>query len=176
MGIFLTIFLALILGFSPLEASSIGVIGARGGTRMSNSVLNDADLVFFVGSSTDSTGTNRWTMPPEVSGAKFIHLNVCEQEAANNYPGDVILIGDAKATLMWMLELADTEPKDWSKLPRIKAIDEEKKQQADDVADLMGSGETPVHPLRFITELCEALPRDRCLIMDVGSAAIYTSA
>ena len=155
---------------------SIGVIGARGGTSVSNSVLSNADLVFFVGSSTDSTGTNRWTMPPEDSGARFIHLNVCEHEAANNYRGDVILIGDAKATLVWMLELADTAPKDWSKLPRIKAIDEEKKQQADYVADLMGSGDIPVHPLRFIKELSEALPRDRCLIMDVGSAAIYTSA
>jgi len=128
-----------------------------------------------VGSSTDSAGTDKWTVPPGDSGAKFIHLNACEQEAANNYPSDVILIGDAKATLGWMLELADAEPRPLEKLPRVKALQEEKRRHAEYVADLMGSEEAPVHPLRFIKELDEALPRDRCLVMDVGTAAIYTS-
>jgi acetolactate synthase-1/2/3 large subunit len=154
---------------------SIGVIGARGGTSHSNKVLSEADLVFFVGSSTDSAGTDKWTVPPEDGDAKIIHLNIGEQEAANNYRSDVILIGDAKATLGWMLELADTEPRDLSKLPRIKAIQDEKKRHAEYVADLMKSDEAPVHPLRFIKELDKALPRDRCLVMDVGTAAIYTS-
>jgi len=154
---------------------SIGVIGARGGTSLSNRVLCEADLVFFVGSSTDSAGTDKWTVPPRDTSAKIIQLDISEQEAGNNYPVEVILIGDVRATLEWMLELADTSPREMMKLPRIKKLLEEKKKQDEYVAGMAESNEVPIHPVRFIKELDEALPKDRCLVMDVGTSAIYTS-
>ena len=154
---------------------SIGVIGARGGTSLSNRVLCEADLVFFIGSSTDSAGTDKWTVPPRDTGATIIQLDISEHEAGNNYPVDVILIGDAKETLEWMLELVEENPREIMKLPRIKKLVEEKKRHNEYVASMAESNETPIHPVRFIKELENALPRKRCLVMDVGTSAIYTS-
>ncbi len=154
---------------------SIGVIGARGGTSLSNRVLCEADLVFFVGSSTDSAGTDKWTVPPRDTSAKIIQLDISEQEAGNNYPVEVILIGDVRATLEWMLELTETSPREMMKLPRIQKLLEEKKKHDEYVAGMAESNEVPIHPVRFIKELAQALPKDRCLVMDVGTSAIYTS-
>jgi acetolactate synthase I/II/III large subunit len=154
---------------------SIGVIGARGGTSLSNKVVLDADLVFFIGSSTDSAGTDKWTIPPADTSAKIIQLDISEQEVGNNYPVDVILIGDVAATIEWMLELADTSPREMMKLPRIQKLLEEKKKHDEYVVSLAASDETPIHPVRFIKELEKALPEKRCLVMDVGTSAIYTS-
>jgi len=154
---------------------SIGVIGARGGTKLSNRVLCEADLVFFIGSSTDSAGTDKWTVPPRDTKAKIIQLDISEQEAGNNYPVDVILIGDVAATLEWMLELAETNPREMMKLSRIQKLIEEKMEYNAYVNGLKASNEVPIHPVRFIKELDEALPDKRCLVMDVGTSAIYTS-
>jgi acetolactate synthase-1/2/3 large subunit len=154
---------------------SLGVIGARGGTSLSNKVLCEADLIFFVGSSTDSAGTDNWAVPPTDTDAKMIQLDISEEEAGNNYPIDVILMGDVKATLAWMLELANSSPREMEKLPRIQALIKAKEQHSAYVAGLMESNEKPTHPVRFIKELQDALPDKRCLIMDVGTSAIYTS-
>ncbi|MBT3285566.1 thiamine pyrophosphate-binding protein [Candidatus Bathyarchaeota archaeon] len=154
---------------------SIGVIGARGGTTLSNRVICEADLIFFVGSSTDSAGTDKWTVPGVDTDAKIIQLDISEHEAGNNYDVDVILIGDAKATLGWMLELANVSPREMEKLPRIQALINAKEEHSVYVAGLMSSNEKPIHPVRFIKELQDALPDKRCLVMDVGTSAIYTS-
>jgi len=154
---------------------SLGVIGARGGTSLSNRILCEADLIFFVGSSTDSAGTDKWTVPSVDTDAKIIQLDISEHEAGNNYPVDVILIGDAKATLQWMLELANVSPREMKKLPRIQALIKAKEEHSAYVAGLMSSKEKPIHPVRFIKELQDALPKKRCLVMDVGTSAIYTS-
>ena len=154
---------------------SLGVIGARGGTTLSNKVLCEADLVFFVGSSTDSAGTDKWSVPSCDTDAKIIQLDISEHEAGNNYPVDVILIGDAKATLEWMVELANMNPREMEKLPRIQALIKAKEEHSAYVSGLMESNEKPIHPVRFIKELQDALPDKRCLVMDVGTSAIYTS-
>ena len=154
---------------------SLGVIGARGGTTLSNKVICDADLIFFVGSSTDSAGTDKWSVPSCDTEAKIIQLDISEHEAGNNYDVDVILIGDAKATLEWMVELANMSPREMEKLPRIQALIKAKEEHSAYVAGLMESNEKPIHPVRFIKELQDALPDKRCLVMDVGTSAIYTS-
>ena len=154
---------------------SIGVIGARGGTSFSNSVVNEADLIFFIGSSTDSAGTDKWSVPSRDTSAKIIQLDISEYEAGNNYQVDVILIGDVKSTIGWMLELADISPREMMKLERIKKIAEERQKRDEYVKSMSDSNEVPIHPVKFIKALDECLPEKRCLVMDVGTSAIYTS-
>jgi len=154
---------------------SIGVIGARGGTSFSNRVVADADVVFYIGCNTDSAGTDRWTLPPIDSGHKIIHLDICEAEVGNNYPTDIIMIGDAKATLSEMIEATTTRVGNYEELPRIKALLKEAAKYSAYISELAGSGERPVHPLRFVRELSDAIPRDGILVVDVGVSAIYTS-
>jgi acetolactate synthase-1/2/3 large subunit len=161
--------------FPESHPLSIGVIGARGGTSLSNKVLCEADLIFFIGSSTDSAGTDKWSVPPVDTSAKIIQLDISGIEAGNNYPVDVILIGDVSGTIEWMLELADSNPREMLKLSRIQKLLKEKEKRAEYVMGLAGSDETPIHPVRFIMALQDMLPEKRCLVMDVGTSAIYTS-
>jgi len=154
---------------------SIGVTGARGGTSLSNRVLAEADVIFYVGCSTDSAGTDRWTLPPVDTEAKIIHLDISEAEAGNNYPTSVVMMGDAKATLRAMLEASSAKAGSPTELPRIRAIREEAAEYDRYIAELEGSDEEPLHPLRFVKELSEALPLDHALVLDVGVSAIYTS-
>ena len=153
---------------------SIGVTGARGGTALSNRVVVEADVLFYIGCSTDSAATDNWTLPPTDTEARIIHLDVSEAEAGNNYPTEVIMIGDAKATLGRLIETSKVnvsveEP------PRMKAIREEAAEYSAYVSELSGSDERPVHPIRFVRELSDALPDDHVLVVDVGVSAIYTS-
>ena len=154
---------------------SIGVTGARGGTTFSNKVINEADAIFYVGCSTDSAGTDGWKTPSLDTQAKIIHLDVSEAEVGNSYPIEVALIGDAAATLRVMVEVAEKQEKKVRKLPRIKAIQKERDEHDAYVAGLMTSNEIPIHPLRFVKELGDALPKDYAIVNDVGVAAIYTS-
>jgi acetolactate synthase I/II/III large subunit len=162
--------------FPEAHPLSIGVTGSRGNSAFGNKVINEADVIFYVGSSTDSTGTDMWNTPGLDTKAKIIHLDVSEAEVGNNYPVEVTLIGDAAASLRVMVEVAEKQEKKSGKLSRIKAIQAEKEEYAAYVAGLMASDDIPIHPLRFIKELGDALPKDYALVTDVGIAAIYTAA
>ncbi len=50
--------------FPEAHPLSIGVTGARGGSTYGNKVISEADVIFYVGSSTDSTATDGWKIPP----------------------------------------------------------------------------------------------------------------
>ena len=153
---------------------SIGVTGARGGTSLSNRVVSEADVLFYIGCNTDSAATDKWTLPPSDTRARIIHLDISEAEAGNNYPTEVIMIGDARATLGKLIGVSKgrvsvDEP------PRIRSIREEAAEYGAYVSELSGSDERPVHPVRFVRELSDALPDDHVLVVDVGVSAIYTA-
>ena len=112
--------------FPEAHPLSIGVTGARGGSTYANKVISEADVIFYVGSSTDSTATDGWKIPPLDTKAKILQLNVDGGEVGNNYPAEVALIGDAAATLRVMVEVAEKQEKKVHKLPRIKAIQKER--------------------------------------------------
>jgi acetolactate synthase-1/2/3 large subunit len=161
-------------GFPEIHPLSIGVIGARGGTSLSNKLVAGADLIFYIGCNTDSAATDKWTLPSLDTGTKIIHLDVSEAEAGNNYPTGVILIGDAKATLKKMI-ISSSGSRDPGKLSRLERKRTELKKYETYLSELAASGEVPVHPVRFVKELSETLPDDHILVVDVGVSAIYTS-
>jgi acetolactate synthase-1/2/3 large subunit len=153
---------------------SIGVTGARGGTTFSNKIVTEADLIFYIGCNTDSASTDKWSIPPSDTKAKIIHLDISESEAGNNYPTDVILIGDAKATLRKIID-ASVAKTNIDELPRIRAIRSKAEEFAAYVSDLSDSTEKPIHPVRFVKELMNTLPDEHLMVVDVGVSAIYTS-
>jgi acetolactate synthase-1/2/3 large subunit len=154
---------------------SIGVVGARGGTNMSNSVVSESDIIFYIGSNTDSASTDKWTIPNATTTAQIIHLDISGAEVGNSYPAALTLIGDAKATLRMMID-ASTGLGDYRKLPRIAELRKKVSKSNEYLLDQYNSNETPVNPVRFTATLQRALPDDYYLVVDVGVSAIYTSA
>jgi len=163
--------------FPETHPLSIGVVGSRGGTSFSNKVLEEADLIFYVGCNTDYATTDGWTLPSPEEGKTIIHLDVSEAEVGNNYPTQVALVGDAKATLKLMLSMVDASMRrDWREVPRIKELVKELKEFWDSLSPHLSSSERPVNPLRFVKSLSESVPPDHVLVADPGVGAIYVSA
>lgn len=167
--------------FSENHPLSIGVIGIRGGTPLSNKIVEDADLIFYIGCNTDYVATNNWELPKLNSGKKIIHLDISEIEPSNNYTTDVILIGDAKATLEKMLNILRTRlrsPVDYLTLPRTKAVIESFKKYKEELREKSTQEHSPtgLNPLSVIETLNALLNDDYILAVDPGTSAIYSSA
>ncbi|QXJ35472.1 thiamine pyrophosphate-binding protein [Saccharolobus shibatae] len=144
---------------------SIGVVGGRGGTSFSNSIVDKSDLIILVGSNTDSANTYNWTIPSR--GKTIIHIDISEAEVGNNYDS-INLIGDAKATLREIInEIKSNEKINKKNIVLDGNVFEQR---------LSEEKREVVNPLRFIKELWNLSPEDAVLIADPGVGAIYTAA
>ncbi|HQK25076.1 MAG TPA: thiamine pyrophosphate-binding protein [Synergistaceae bacterium] len=155
---------------------ALGVVGSRGGTPFSHSVLAEADLIFFVGSSTDSAGTAGWTRPPRHGKARVIQLDVSEAELGNNYRADLFLLGDARETLAALLRASDPAERHPGMRRRERREEglalRRKAFLREDAAEGCPQG-APVHPFRFLQALERRLPEGTTITVDPGISAIY---
>lgn len=159
--------------FPENNSLSIGVIGSRGGTEFSNSITDRADLIFFIGTNTDSASTYRWNFPPmKKNGRKIIHLDISESELGNNYPTDLFLLGDAKASLSRLMKIASISGNRAAPANLIR-----ERTEFDKTVDELSKYETKfVNPLMLIKTLEELAPKDSIITADPGTGAIYSSA
>ena len=163
---------------AEIHPLAIGVVGSRGGTSFSNAVLAQADLVFYVGSDTDSAGTSSWSLPPLESHKKIIHLDISEVEVGNSYPTDVSLIGDAKATLRRLIDVLrpQAQADAHTRAAWTASVQEQAQNYAGRVRTWLESDVSFVHPLRLVQELWKRVPEKHVIVADPGVSAIYVSA
>src|SRR5262244_852820 len=88
-------------GTHPL---SVGVVGSYS-RESANRVVNRADLIFFIGSETGGMTTHFWAVPP--IGTPAIQVDINPEALGRNYPLLAAVNGDARATLVRMLEHVD---------------------------------------------------------------------
>ncbi len=154
---------------------ALRVIGARGGMEYSNDYVNSADTVFFIGTNTDSSGTNHWKLygPPE--SKTFLHLDIAEAHVGNNFPVKVGMVGDARSTIAYMVELIKAEHPD---LKRDSVdLNPIKKSALDAVfKSNIKMPEGTLSPVRLTKALDDLLPDDAIVTAEPGVAAIYPSA
>ena len=160
---------------SEMHPLSIRLIGARGGTSHSNKFLQTADVVFFIGSNTDSAGTDGWKLPLSTGGPKIISLNIDGVDASNFYRTEATLVGDAKATLGYMLRMI--------KDSGIRGNAENASEIAPAMAELDNlTAEpcecpgTPIHPIRFVKGLEALLPEKSFIVVEPSMASIFSAA
>ena len=162
--------------FTEDHPLSIGVVGSRGGTRFSQSVLEASDLVFYIGSNTDSVDTEEWTLPPKSAPPRILHLDISEGELGNVYRAD-LLLGDAKLTLQRMLALVpEAELREPSSASRISELARRRKEYRDHVDSLIDAGAEPLDPLHLMKTLSETVPADWVVAADPAFPAIYSAA
>jgi len=154
---------------------ALRVIGARGGMEYSNNYVRDADLVFFVGTNTDSSGTDHWKLYGEPDSKTFIHLDIAEAHIGNNFPVKVGLVGDARATLEYMVATIKTD----DTRPEREKIDLNpiKTEALNAVFNSnIAMPEGVVSPVKLTQALDELLPSDAIVTAEPGVSAIYPSA
>ncbi|WP_420406083.1 thiamine pyrophosphate-binding protein [Nisaea sp.] len=154
---------------------SLRVIGARGGMDYSNAYLKSADTVFFVGTNTDSSSTDHWKLYGDPKTKTFLHLDIAEAHVGNNFPLKVGLVGDARATLEYMVELIRAEH------PGLKRetldLTQIKRTALDNVFNSnIPMPEGTVSPVKLTQVLDAILPPDAIVTAEPGVSAIYPSA
>jgi acetolactate synthase-1/2/3 large subunit len=150
---------------------AVGVVGSNGGTAETRAIVDQADLIVFVGCRAGSVTTERWRHP--VPGqCKIIHIDVDPKVPGVNYPADAALVGDAKLGLKMLNEAlaATRRPLDAA---RVEAAKEMKFAKFQALAE---SNDTPIKPERVVAEIARALDPDAIVVADAGTPCPYFSA
>jgi acetolactate synthase-1/2/3 large subunit len=150
---------------------AVGVVGSNGGTPETRAIVDQADLIIFVGCRAGSVTTERWRHPTKGS-TKVIHLDVDVAVPGTNYPTDAALVGDAKLGLKRLNEALAATRRPLDTAP-VEAAKEQKFAKFQALAE---SNETPIKPERVIAELTRALDPDAIVVADAGTPCPYFSA
>ncbi|MHB9098809.1 MAG: thiamine pyrophosphate-binding protein [Syntrophales bacterium] len=148
---------------------SIGVVGSYS-CGVSNKIVSEADLVLFIGCSTGDQVTDDWTLPrPETC---IIQIDINPSELGRNFRKSLCLFGDAKASLLCLLELIqDIDKKDdWVKYTESLVKDWKKS-----IESFSYSHEVPIRPERLCREITDVLSPNAVLVADTGYSAVWAS-
>src|SRR5687767_697665 len=150
---------------------AVGVVGSNGGTPETRSIVDQADLIIFVGCRAGSVTTERWRHPAPGT-AKMIHLDVDSAVPGTNYPVDVPLVGDARRALEMLNEaLADLQ-----RPLEASLVQTAKEQKFAEFQALAESAAKPIKPERVVAALAGALDPDAVVVADAGTPCPYLSA
>jgi benzoylformate decarboxylase len=138
-------------------------------------VLDKHDLVFSVGGDLFT-----WSLPSNIKpwppGLPLIHLDTDPWQIGKNYPAQVAILGDPKATLPDITAALNARMTASAKAAanaRLKAATETIKKDLDAFrakARAM-AGKTPVQPLALLEAIGAMLPKDAIVIEEVLSSA-----
>ena len=150
---------------------AVGVVGSNGGAPETRAIVDQADLVVFVGCRAGSVTTERWRHPAP-GRVKVIHLDVDPAVLGANYRVDAPLVGDAKLAVA-ALNQALAMVKRPLEAAAVKKAKEQKFAQFRALAE---SNDKPIKPERVVAEVARALDPDAILVVDAGTPCPYFSA
>lgn len=160
-------------GSHPLLA---GVVGTNGGVPATRAVLQQADLVMFIGARAGSTTTEHWQVPPR--GTPILHLDVDAATIGTNYRTDVALVGDARLGLQALATAVrariGTRRADAADGRAI--VTQARADKRAFFAPLAASCERPIRPERVVDLLNRLLPAKAIVVADPGTPCPYLSA
>ncbi len=134
-------------------------LGAR------NTAFREADVVLVLG--TRLNFIVGFGLPPRFAAdAKFIQVDICDEEIGRNRPIQVGIVGDAKMVLRQLIEEGRDAFRGRGELPwvgRLRAKDREAQEKAQ---ALLNSDQVPIHPLRLCKEVRDFMDRDAIVVVD----------
>ena len=150
-------------------AHSVGVVGSNGGTPQTRAVVDQADVIVFVGCRAGSVTTERWRHPAP-GRARIIHIDVDPTVPGTNYKVDVPIVADAKLALSALEEAVAKREGDLS------LVDAKKRDKFEAFEALARSDDVPIKPERVVAALDRLLRKDAILVADPGTPCPYFSA
>jgi len=150
---------------------AVGVVGSNGGTPETRTMVDQADLIIFVGCRAGSVTTERWRHPAP-GKVKVIHLDVDAAVMGVNYAAEVALVSDAKLTLAALNEALATVQRPLE----ASAVERAQEQKFAKFQVLAQSGDKPIKPERVVAALSQALDPDALVAADAGTPCPYLSA
>lgn len=153
----------------------VGVVGSNGGVPATRAVVEDADLIVFIGCRAGSVTTERWRYP-EPGKIRIVHLDSDPSVIGANYPTEAALVGDARLGLDALnaaIEARAPGDTGFAGKSRAAAVRATKTAYFD---ELSRSDAVPILPERLVRELRAVLPDDAVVIADPGTPCPYLSA
>lgn len=150
---------------------ALGVVGSNGGVPATRAVVDQADLVLFIGCRVGSVTTERWRSPPP--GTPVIHIDSDPMVIGANYPTEVAICADAKLALAALLKELAGRKAYMDGTARAAAAWAAKRDAFQPLAD---SNDTPIRPERVVATLQDLLDDDAILVADPGTPCPYFSA
>ena len=155
------------------DRHAVGVVGSNGGVPSTRSVVDEADLVFFIGCRAGSVTPERWRSPHQ--GTRIIHLDSDPAVIGANYETDVGLVGDAKLTLAALVAELDR----LGASPRHNGARRAEQAWREKLAAFRPLAESPERPMRpeaVIAALQASLDDTATIVADPGTPCPYVSA
>lgn len=160
--------------FPEMHPLAIGVTGTYG-REVTNRIVRDADLVFFVGTRAGRHMTEEFTAP-EIGKPKVIHLDIDPTTIGRIYKPDVPLLGDARETLRSMLNfLKEKVAKQIDRRDTLERIRAQVRDYERVIDPLMGSDSVPIKPQRLMKEMSKALREEDIVVCDTAHCISWTS-
>lgn len=153
-------------GVHPL---SVGVVGSYS-RESANRVVAQADLVCFIGTTTNGMTTHFWAVPK--IGTPAIQIDINPTALGRNYPLVAGVLGDARKTLAKMLELCDKGSAATRK-PWVEKCQGIVKEWYAKYHDQLNSDAAPINPARMVNEFTKNVPDDGIVIVDTGHAGMW---
>jgi acetolactate synthase-1/2/3 large subunit len=150
---------------------SAGVVGTYS-RDCANQIVNRADLVCFIGTQTGGMTTHFWAVPP--IGTPAIQIDIEPTALGRNYPLQARVLGDARATLSRMRELADPATAA-RRAAWLAEVDDRKASWRAEHEPVMTSDDLPIRPERLTTDLTAIMPQDAVVLVDTGHAGMWMS-
>lgn len=147
----------------------VGVVGTYS-RESANRVVNAADLVCFIGTTTGGMTTHFWAVPK--IGTAAIQIDIDPEALGRNYPLRAAVCGDAKATLELMLAHADRASAG-RRSAWIGKAQATGREWRDAYRAQLESGAVPIRPERICRELTMYMPDDAIVVVDTGHAGMW---
>jgi acetolactate synthase-1/2/3 large subunit len=153
---------------------ALGVLGARGGTEFTNSFIENADTIFYIGSNTDSTGTDAWNLPSRDENKTILHLDIAAENLGNMYQTTIAMCGDAKASLEYILKIiAENDVHGVSRYQNLSKLRQAALEKLLDAP--IPDVNQGIFPPRFIKVLNKILPENAIITTEAGMGSIFTT-
>lgn len=151
---------------------ALGVVGSNGGVPATRAVVDEADLILFIGCRAGSVTTERWRSPKP--GRTVIHIDADPMVIGANYPTDVAICADARLALDALVAELETRQIALQGGGHRAAEAWETKLAA--YQPLASSAERPIRPEAVVGQLMAQLDEDAIVVADPGTPCPYFSA
>ena len=156
------------------HANAVGVVGSNGGVAATRAIVDESDLVMFIGCRAGSVTTERWCSPPP--GTRIVHIDADPAVLGANYSTEAPVLGDARLVLEAMVAHLERRA---APVPRFAGAERAARARSGKQAAFAppaASEEKPIRPERVIAALNRALPEDAVVVADPGTPCPYFSA
>ncbi|MBB6123621.1 acetolactate synthase catalytic subunit [Sphingobium subterraneum] len=152
------------------------IVGKNGPAAAHRALMQDADVILFIGTRTNENGTDAWTLTSP--DATYIHIDVDPQEISRNYEA-VRLLGDARSAISDLTEALKAEDLTQRRgaVAALKAaIVRAREERFTAIAPELQSDEKPLLPQRLMGDLDTLLTPNDIVVADASYSSVWVTA